>query len=71
MLYALGKNSIVIVSGANMLLDEKNVCTAEDVIKSAKVMVCQLEICPKTTLEAMTVAKKHGGKAHRMPSKLD
>ena len=70
-MWALGKNSIVIVSGANMLLDETNIRAAEDVIKSAKVMVCQLEISPKTTLEAMTLAKKHRGKSHLMASKLD
>lgn len=55
-----GKNTIVIVSGANDLLNETSVRRAENVIKSAKVMVCQLEISPKVTLEAMTLARKHG-----------
>ncbi|KAK2175413.1 hypothetical protein NP493_734g02052 [Ridgeia piscesae] len=55
-----GKNTIVIVSGANDLLNEASVGQAENIIRSAKVMVCQLEISPKTTLAAMTLAKKHG-----------
>ena len=58
-----GKNTIVIVSGANDLLNEASVSKAENFIRSAKVMVCQLEISPKTTLAAMTLAKKHGGEA--------
>ena len=58
-----GKNTIVIVSGANLLLNETSISRAESVIKSAKVLICQLEISPKVTLEALKLAKKHGGKS--------
>ncbi|KAI0219595.1 Ribokinase [Lamellibrachia satsuma] len=52
-----GKNTIVIVSGANLLLNEASISRAESVIKAAKVMICQLEISPKVTLEALKLAK--------------
>ena len=61
----LGQNSIVIVAGANLLLNEKDLVLAEDLIKSSKVLVCQLEIPHETTLAALKLARKHGGKNHK------
>ena len=57
-----GQNAIVIVAGANLLLSEKDVEKAEDLIKSSKVVICQLETEVKTTLAALKMAKKYSGK---------
>ena len=56
-----GQNCIIIVAGANLLLSEKDIHNAEDMIAKAKVMVCQLEVKPEVTLEALKIARKHGG----------
>ena len=61
-----GQNSIVIVAGANLLLNEKDLVLAEDLIKSSKVLVCQLEIPHETTLAALKMARKHCGKNHAL-----
>lgn len=56
-----GENAIVIVAGANMLLscDElRDVCPA---VARAKVLVCQLEISPETSLQALRMAHDHKG----------
>ncbi|XP_060552419.1 ribokinase-like isoform X1 [Ruditapes philippinarum] len=55
-----GQNSIVIIPGANLLLDEHDLVSAEKVISGSKVMLCQLEINPKITLEALKMGRKHG-----------
>ncbi|KAK7488622.1 hypothetical protein BaRGS_00020075 [Batillaria attramentaria] len=54
-----GQNSIVIVAGANLLLSEQDVAAAESVISKAKVVVCQLEVPPATSLAALKLAKSH------------
>ena len=59
---ALGENSIVIISGANLLLTEDDVKAAKDVITSASVVICQLEIKLEVTQVALSIAKKAGGK---------
>lgn len=59
---AKGQNCIVIVSSANLKLNENDVKVAEDVIKTATVLLTQMEILPKTALEALKIAKKHGVK---------
>ena len=51
----------MIVSGANDKLSPADVEEAESLISSAAVVICQLEVPPKTTLAALTLAKKHGG----------
>ena len=56
-----GQNAIIIVSGANLRLDESDVAQAEELLATSKVLVCQLEIRPETTLAALTLAKKHKG----------
>ena len=56
-----GENSIVIISGANLLLTEDDVKAAKDIITSASVLICQLEIKPEVTQTALSIAKKAGG----------
>uniref|UniRef100_A0A8C5PED4 Ribokinase n=1 Tax=Leptobrachium leishanense TaxID=445787 RepID=A0A8C5PED4_9ANUR len=57
-----GQNAIVIVSGANLLLDSDDLAKAAAAIGAAKVMVCQLEILPDISLEALKVARARGVK---------
>ena len=57
----VGENSIVITSGANDQLSPADVERAESLISSAAVVICQLEVPPKTTLAALALAKKYGG----------
>ncbi|XP_028294417.1 ribokinase isoform X2 [Gouania willdenowi] len=57
-----GENAIVIVGGANMLLGPEELHRAVPVISRAKVLVCQLEISPNTSLEALRMAKQHKAK---------
>ena len=63
-MFALGQNSIIIIPGANLLVDEADLEAAEATIASSKVVICQLEIEPKITLTALTMARKHGGNKH-------
>ena len=60
-LYHIGENSITVVSGANDKLTPADVNDAEEIIKNCKVLVCQLEVPKEVTLEALKLAKKHGG----------
>lgn len=55
-----GQNSIVIVPGANLLLDEGDLQWAESLIQGSKVIVCQLEVAPQVTLAALKMARKLG-----------
>ncbi|MEJ1287200.1 ribokinase [Cricetulus griseus] len=57
-----GQNIIVIVAGANLLLNTEDLKKAASVISRAKVMICQLEISPATSLEALTMARSSGVK---------
>ncbi|XP_048660574.1 ribokinase isoform X4 [Marmota marmota marmota] len=57
-----GQNIIVIVAGANLLLNTEDLKEAANVISQAKVMICQLEITPATSLEALTMARSNGVK---------
>ena len=56
-----GENAIVIVAGANMLLSNKELQKALPAISRAKVMVCQLEINPQTSLQALQMAQESKG----------
>nr|XP_021145162.1 ribokinase isoform X6 [Columba livia] len=56
-----GQNVIVIVPGANLLLNSEDLKRASDVICNAKVVVCQLEITPAVSLEALKMAHASGG----------
>ncbi|XP_005946320.1 ribokinase [Haplochromis burtoni] len=52
-----GENAIVIVAGANMLLGAEELQEALPAISHTKVLVCQLEISPQTSLQAMCMAR--------------
>eukprot|EP00076_Gallus_gallus_P018999 XP_015139298.1 ribokinase isoform X3 [Gallus gallus] len=57
-----GQNVIVIVPGANLLLSSEDLKRASDIICKAKVAVCQLEITPAVSLEALKMARASGVK---------
>ncbi|XP_069811378.1 ribokinase-like isoform X2 [Dendropsophus ebraccatus] len=57
---AEGQNAIVIVAGANLLLNSEDLTKASAAITGARVMVCQLEISPQVSLEALKMAHKSG-----------
>ncbi len=57
-----GQNTIIIVPGANDGLSPADTRSASSAIRSAEVLICQLEIPMETTLEAFRVAKENGGK---------
>lgn len=61
-LYSSGENSIIIVPGANLLLQGDDILAVEDLIRSSKVVVCQLEVGLSATLETLKLAKKHNGR---------
>ncbi|XP_051725289.1 ribokinase [Ctenopharyngodon idella] len=54
-----GENAIVIVAGANMLLGQEELQRAQSVIVNAKVLICQLEINPDASLQALRMAKEN------------
>jgi len=56
-----GENAIVIVAGANMLLGGEELRGALPAISRAKVLVCQLEISPQTSLQALCMAQENKG----------
>lgn len=62
-LLKLGENAIVIVSGANSHLKPSDVQASEKLLSNSKVVICQLEIPPETTLEALKLARKHSENA--------
>lgn len=55
-----GENSIVIVLGANESLSPEQVDSAVGVIRSASVLLCQLETPLETTLHALKLHQSHG-----------
>ncbi|KAL5007956.1 hypothetical protein ScPMuIL_013537 [Solemya velum] len=55
-----GENAIVVVPGANLLLTPADVLAADSLIRTAKVVVCELEIPVETTIAALELARKHG-----------
>ncbi|XP_013865468.1 ribokinase [Austrofundulus limnaeus] len=52
-----GENAIVIVAGANMLLGSEELQQALPAIRKAKVLVCQLEINPQISFQALQMAR--------------
>ncbi|XP_048047918.1 ribokinase isoform X2 [Megalobrama amblycephala] len=54
-----GENAIVIVAGANMLLGQEELQRAQSAIVNAKVLICQLEINPDASLQALRMAKEN------------
>lgn len=57
-----GQNIIVIVAGANLLLNAEDLRGACSVISRARVVICQLEISPETSLGALAMARSSGVK---------
>ncbi|XP_051880980.1 ribokinase isoform X1 [Pristis pectinata] len=57
-----GQNEIVIVAGANLLLNSEDLEQASNAIRCAKVVVCQLEIQTAISLEALKIAHDAGVK---------
>eukprot|EP01012_Entosiphon_sulcatum_P029277 TRINITY_DN35633_c0_g1_i2.p1 TRINITY_DN35633_c0_g1~~TRINITY_DN35633_c0_g1_i2.p1 ORF type:complete len:314 (+),score=51.99 TRINITY_DN35633_c0_g1_i2:29-970(+) len=55
-----GRNSIIIVTGANDLITEEDIEAARPVIRDSHVLVCQLEIPVAITLKALRVAREEG-----------
>ncbi|XP_002125817.2 ribokinase-like isoform X1 [Ciona intestinalis] len=55
-----GSNCLVIVPGANMILSSDDVEQAYTCIKNCKVLLCQLEVQPSTSLHALKLAKSLG-----------
>jgi ribokinase len=55
-----GHNSIVIVTGANDLLDDAELERARPAIAASAVLACQLELPVPTTLAALRIARAHG-----------
>ncbi len=53
-----GRNSIIIITGANDLLSKKEIQNARKAISDSQIVVCQLEIPVEITLEALRIAKK-------------
>ncbi|XP_074659032.1 ribokinase-like [Tubulanus polymorphus] len=58
-----GTNAIVVVLAACNEITIADVEKAEDVIKSSRVLVCQLEVPIDVTCKALQLAKKHGVKS--------
>jgi ribokinase len=56
----LGNNSIVVVPGANMEIDEKSIQNLEKVIKNSKILVAQFETPVEATIKAFRIAKENG-----------
>jgi len=54
-----GENIIVVAPGANARLNEKDIQDAEDVIKTAGIILFQLEIPMRTVAEGVRLAKRH------------
>jgi len=57
---AEGHNSIIIVTGANDLLTEKEIEAARPAIAASDVVICQLEIPLPITLAALRIAREEG-----------
>lgn len=55
-----GRNSIVVVPGANMKIDSQSIENAKDVIKESKLLIAQFETPAEATIEAFKIAKENG-----------
>jgi ribokinase len=55
-----GQNSILVVPGANLGLCPSDVQAAADAIRTADVVLCQMEVPVETNIEALRVAKAAG-----------
>jgi ribokinase len=55
-----GKNMIVVVPGANLQLNAREVKSAAEWIKRAKIIISQLEVLDEPIIEAFSIAKNSG-----------
>lgn len=55
-----GRNSIVVVPGANMKIDDNSIEKARDIIKESKLLIAQFETPIETTIKAFQIAKENG-----------
>ncbi|MCH5138290.1 ribokinase [Clostridiaceae bacterium UIB06] len=55
-----GRNSIVVVPGANMKIDNDSIKEAQNVIKESKLLIAQFETTVEATIEAFKIAKENG-----------
>lgn len=55
-----GRNSIIVVSGANMEITEQWIREAENTIKQSRMLVAQFETPLQVTIEAFKIAKANG-----------
>jgi ribokinase len=55
-----GRNAIIVVAGANGLLRPADIEAAGEVLTSADVVVCQLEVPAETSLAALQLARRAG-----------
>ncbi|CAF0786876.1 unnamed protein product [Didymodactylos carnosus] len=53
-----GRNSIIVILGANLLLSGEDLIKAENIIRQSNVVVCQCEIKQETVLKALEMARK-------------
>ncbi|CAF2741462.1 unnamed protein product [Rotaria sp. Silwood2] len=54
-----GQNSIIVILGANLLLNEDDIEKAENIIRQSKIVVCQLEIRQETVAKVFEIARKY------------
>jgi hypothetical protein len=64
--FCLGRNSIIVILGANLLLNEDDIKKAEEIIRQSKVVVCQLEIREQTVMKTFEIARKHSGENEKL-----
>lgn len=55
-----GRNSIVVVPGANMKINNDSIDTAQNIIKESRLLIAQFETTVETTIEAFKIAKESG-----------
>lgn len=55
-----GRNSIVVVPGANMKIDNTSIEESKDVIKDSKLLIAQFETSIEATIKAFKIAKENG-----------
>lgn len=55
-----GKNMIVIIPGANLLLNSDDIKLASRLISEAKIIISQLEVRDEPIIEAFSIARKYG-----------
>ncbi len=56
----VGNNSIIVIPGANMEIDEKLIENSEQIIKNSKIIVSQFETPVEATIKAFRIARENG-----------